>query len=99
MGFVEKTPAVVERAGALRNSPANQHWLLRIPQVIIPGNAGILEEGRVIVVQRGEEASAQLNFAENLALDGIDWRGDAYQCLVLVARRRLIACTTTRDHR
>ena len=52
MVVVEKTPAVVERAGALRTSWQTKNWQLRGPQVIIPGNAGILEEGRGALVER-----------------------------------------------
>ena len=34
-------------------------------------------------------------FDTSVVLAGIGWRGEAYQCLVMLARRRLIAYATT----
>ena len=33
-------------------------------------------------------------FDTSVVLAGIGWRGEAFQCLVMVARRRLIACAS-----
>ena len=37
----------------------------------------------------------KLVFDTSVVLAGIGWRGEAYQCLVMMARRRLIAHATT----
>ena len=37
----------------------------------------------------------KLVFDTSVVLAGIGWRGEAYQCLVMMARRRLIAYATT----
>ena len=80
-GFVEKPPAVVERAGALRTSWQTKNWQLRDPQVIIPVNVGILEAGRGSC--RLAEISLQRRADPKLALDFgrlLGWYADNKFC-------------------